>query len=263
MDSAESIKKLQERVRQFESQTQLMQLDKMATVGLLSAGIAHEINNPLSAMMLVFSILGSQTVELRKHLDESHVPLDDRTQALFRDMDEFIQQGRRCADTIAKIVTTVRTFAVSDKGISDLEDIHTIMDGVIGVVWNAVDNKVKIVKEYGSLPKIRCNSQQLSQAFLNLLLNASQAMDSKGVITIKTSAEGKNICMKISDTGYGMTRDVMDKIFEPFFTTKGEEEGTGLGLWTTLDVVKKHSGDIRVESVVGKGTTFTILLPIS
>ena len=246
----------------LRSQSQLMQSDKLATIGLLSAGIAHEINNPLSAVKLAFSLLDSQMNVLKESMEKTSLAQDTGTQKLLKEIGEYVQQGSSCADTMAKIVTDIRTFSRSDKGLSNPEDIHKVIDSVISVVWSAVKNKVKIQKEYGALPAIRCNAQQLGQVFLNLLVNASQAMDQNGVINIRTSSDGKNVSIKISDTGHGMSKEVMDRIFDAFFTTKGAEEGTGLGLSITKDIIKKHNGEISVDSVVGKGTTFTILLPV-
>ena len=247
----------------LKSQSQLMQSDKLATIGLLSAGIAHELNNPLSAVKLAFSLLGSQTALLKKRLQGNPVVSDSEEGKLFRDIQDYVRQGEQCAESMAQIVTNIRMFSRSDKGLDNPENINAVIDSVIGIVWNAVKNKVKINKEYSELPPTRCNAQQLGQVFLNLLVNASQAMDKNGVITIRTSHDGKRICVKISDTGSGMPKDVMERIFEPFFTTKGAEEGTGLGLSITHDIVKKHNGEITVESTPGKGTTFTILLPIT
>ena len=247
----------------LRSQSQLMQSDKLATIGLLTAGIAHEINNPLSAVKLAFSLLDSQLGSLKKRLQGSPLVSDSKEGKLFKDLEEYVRQGQQCSENMAKIVTNIRMFSRSDKGLSNPENINEVIDSVINVIWNAVKNKVKINKEYGELLLTRCNAQQLGQVFLNLLVNASQAMDSHGVITIRTSHDGKNIYAKISDIGCGMPKDVMDRLFEPFFTTKGAEEGTGLGLSISHDIVKKHNGSITVESVIGKGTTFTVSLPIS
>ncbi len=243
----------------LKSQSQVMQSDKLATIGLLSAGIVHELNNPLSAVKLSFSLLGTQMARIENLVTSP----DAASKKLLSDMNEFVKQGQQCAESMAQIVTNIRTFSRSDKGLSNPEDMNHIIDSVIGVAWSAVKNKVKIDKRYdAALPPTRCNAQQLSQVFLNLLVNASQAMDRNGVITITTSHDAKNVCVKIADTGHGIPPEVKERLFEPFFTTKGEE-GTGLGLSITHDIIKKHNGEITVDSVVGKGTTFTILLPIA
>lgn len=266
MGEPDPILKLQEKIHLLEQQLaethQLMQSDNLATTGLMFSGLFHEINNPLAAVKLAFSLLSSLTADLKKHLQENRVVLDGETSKLFESIEEFIFQGQRSTDNMTKIMSDIRVFSRSDRGETKARDINSLLDGVIAVVWNGVKNKTKIVKEYSEVPNIHCNTQELGQVFLNLLVNASQAMDSRGLITIRTSVEGKNVRVDVIDTGCGISKEVMDHIFEPFFTTKGAEDGTGVGLSITRDIVKKHNGDIRVESVVGQGTTFSIFLPI-
>ncbi len=244
----------------MRSQTQLMQSDKLATIGLLTAGIVHEINNPLAASKLAFALLDDQSKKLTEQLSQN-AALSDGSKKLLSDMVDFIQNGKRCTDSMSKIVSDIRTFSRSDKGIMNPENLNNIVDSVVNIVWNNIKNKVQLKKEYGEIPPVTCNSQQLGQVFLNLLVNASQAIPDAGTITIRTEKAGEFIAVKISDTGCGIPDDVKEKMFQPFFTTKGAEEGTGLGLSITYDIVKKHGGEIRVESQVGKGTTFTVLLP--
>ncbi len=245
----------------MRSQTQLMQSDKLATIGLLTAGIVHEINNPLAASKLAFALLDDQSKRLAEFLDKStSLPADAKK--LLGDMADFIQNGKRCTESMSKIVSDIRTFSRSDKGNMSPENLNNIVDSVVNIVWNNIKNKVTLKREYGQIPMVTCNSQQLSQVFLNLLVNASQAIPDAGTITISTGLRGEWVVVKISDTGCGIPDDVKEKMFQPFFTTKGAEEGTGLGLSITRDIVKKHGGDILVESQVGKGTTFTVQLPI-
>lgn len=243
----------------MRSQSQLMQSDKLATIGLLTAGIVHEINNPLAAVSLAFSLLESQIQKLSK-LSGGSAP--DDGPATLRACAEYVAQGKICVETMARIVSNIRMFSRSDRGVVNEENVNNIIEGVIGIVWNSLRNKVKIQKELGELPKIRCNSQQLSQVFLNLIVNASQAMGGRaGAITVRSAVENDRVVVKVSDTGCGMPKEVMDRIFEPFFTTKDAEQGTGLGLSITHDIIKKHDGEIKVESEPGKGTTFTVSLP--
>ena len=246
----------------MRSQSQLMQSDKLATIGLLTAGIVHEINNPLAAVNLAFSVLENQfqkCTSISETLGASGAELGRICKA----SDEYLAQGKLCVEAMARIVNDIRVFSRSDKGVMNQEDLNKVIDSVIGIVWNSVKNKVTIKKELGELPLVRCNAQQLSQVFLNLIVNASQAMGGlAGTITVRSLAEGGRAWVRISDTGCGMPQEVMDHIFEPFFTTKGAEQGTGLGLSITHDIVKKHKGEISVQSEVGKGTTFTISLPL-
>ena len=248
----------------LSSQSKSMQSDKLATIGLLTAGIVHEINNPLSAVQLSFSLLETNYTNLKKLTEKLNAAEPKELTDLLKDAKEFVEQGKRCAETMAKIVSDIRMFSRSDKGVMNEENVNNIINSVVGIVWNSVKNKVTIQKEFGELPKIRCNAQQLSQVFLNLIVNASQAIgDIKGQITLRTETSGGQVRVRVSDTGSGMTKEVMEKIFEPFFTTKGAEQGTGLGLSITHDIIKKHNGTIAVESELGKGTTFIVSLPVS
>lgn len=245
----------------LRSQSQLTQSDKLATIGLLTAGIVHEINNPLSAATLAFSLLDEQSKKLKEFTDAG---LSNSVEAkeLLKDMTDFIKNGKRCTESMAKIVTDIRTFSRSDKGVMNAENINGIVDSVVNIVWNNIKNKVNLNKKYGDLPKVMCNAQQLSQVFLNLLVNASQAIDDAGTITIRTEADATHVRVHITDTGCGIPDDIKEKIFQPFFTTKGAEQGTGLGLSITHDIVRKHHGQILVDSQMGKGTTFTVQLPL-
>ncbi len=246
----------------MKSQSQLMQSDKLATIGLLTAGIVHEINNPLAAVNLAFSLMENQIQKFTKISEKLGSAAPPEMQNLLNDSTEYVTQGMVCVKTMARIVSDIRMFSRSDKGIVNNENVNNVIDSVIGIVWNSLKNKVTIEKEFGELPKIKCNAQQLSQVFLNLIVNASQAMGGgAGTITVHTELTDGRVVIKISDTGSGMPQEVMKHIFEPFFTTKGAEQGTGLGLSITHDIIARHKGEITVASEVGKGTTFTISLP--
>ena len=246
----------------LKSQSQLMQSDKLATIGLLTAGIVHEINNPLAAVNLAFSLMENQVQKFNKMQEALGSAAPAEMQTLLEDYAEYVGQGKLCVETMARIVSDIRMFSRSDKGLKNEENMNNIVDSVLSIVANSLKNRVTIKKEPGDIPKIKCNAQQLSQVFLNLIVNASQAMEGRpGAITVKTSYADKRVVVEISDKGCGMTKEVMERIFEPFFTTKGAEQGTGLGLSITHDIVKKHQGEISVASEVGKGTTFKISLP--
>jgi two-component system, NtrC family, sensor kinase len=142
-------------------------------------------------------------------------------------------------------------------------DLNKNIDSTLNVVWNEIKYKAIVYKEYGKLPDITCYPQQLNQVFMNILVNAAHAISDKGEIRIATLTSNGNVEVKISDTGSGIPRENLPKLFDPFFTTKEVGKGTGLGLHVAYDIVKKHHGMIDVESTVGKGTTFTIRLPLS
>ncbi len=245
------------------SQTQLAQADKLAAIGLLTAGIVHEINNPLGVIVMAMDLLKSRARSL-KVLCEG-LPAGNREKALeiIGEAEKMAGQSADCADRMAVIVKDIRMFSRTDKGLTNPENINAVIDSVLNIVWNAVKNKIELKKEFGDLPPVRCNAQQLSQVFMNLIVNASQAMNGKGSITIRTRADKDIVCAEITDTGPGIPDDVKARLFEAFFTTKGPEKGTGLGLSISRDIVRKHGGNIEVNSEVGKGTTFTVTLPVN
>jgi len=244
----------------LRTHSQLTQSDKLAALGLLSAGVIHEINNPLTVIQGSLFLLKENIAEL-KRLSETPDADPARRKTLLEETDTSLQRGETCTRHIAKIVKDIRVFSRASKDEFAEESVNDILDGVIGIAWNAMKNKVELKKAYGTLPKISCNPQQLGQVFLNLLVNATQAIEGRGMITVKTSLEDGRVLTQISDTGSGIPEDIRKRIFEPFFTTKDAETGTGLGLSVSADIVRKHGGTMEVESEVGRGTTFLISLP--
>lgn len=282
------------------TQRQLVQSEKLASLGQLSAGVAHEINNPIgfissnietleqyiesySEILRATDILkkavedkdfdrASSVVKEMKDLEEK-VNLDFITS----DIDNLLRESKSGTERIKKIVMDLRIFARKDEGQMELNNVEEILDGVINIVWNEIKYKAELKKEYGGVPLIRCNAQKFGQVFINLLVNAAQAIEEKGEIIIKiyTTDEGhqkrekvgnpeakKYVCIEISDTGCGIAEEDVDKIFDPFFTTKEVGKGTGLGLSVTYDIIKQHEGEIEVESELNKGTKFTIKFPL-
>ena len=244
----------------LKTHSQLTQSDKLATIGLLSAGVIHEINNPLFAIQGIFLLLKENLAGIQQSLRGQGISVAE-TQPLFEEVKTSLDQGAECVEHISKIVKDIRVFSRTDKGQKVSENVNVVLDGVIGIAWNAIKNKAELKKVYGDLPKINCNPQALGQVFLNLLVNASQAITGHGVITVKTYLQGAFVQVEISDTGGGIPEEIRDKIFDPFFTTKDSNQGTGLGLGICADIIKKHSGTIGVESEVGRGTTFIVSLP--
>jgi two-component system NtrC family sensor kinase len=269
----------------LRSQAQLLQSEKLATIGLLAAGIAHEIKNPLMSAHGLLLIL-QQHLDTLRHGRAAYQDLLDaaaagdaarsrKIAALILDgggsgryatgieeIGELVRQSLASLDRIKGIVNDIRMFSRSDKGVTAPEDLNRIMDGVIGLVWNEIKYKIELQRDYAQLPPVRCNAQQVSQVFLNLLVNASQAIEERGRIRVRSGVAEGAAEMAVSDTGSGMTPEVQARVFEPFFTTKDADSGTGLGLSICRDLVAKHGGEIRVESEPGKGTTFTVRLPL-
>jgi two-component system, NtrC family, sensor kinase len=166
------------------------------------------------------------------------------------------------SERVKKIVQGLKRFARMDEAEHKSADINECIESTINIVWNELKYKATLKKDYGNVPLTKCYPQQMNQVFMNLLINAGHAIEKQGEITIKTRDEDGAIWVEISDTGCGIPKESLDKIFEPFFTTKEVGKGTGLGLSITYEIVQKHNGEIAVKSEVGKGTTFTVRIPI-
>jgi two-component system, NtrC family, sensor kinase len=269
-------------VKLEDAHNQLLQSEKLASIGQLAAGVAHEINNPIG---FVNSNLGT----LKTYVDKLFTLIDnisttiaprlandsqarDQLQELFRQTDlEFIREDIVSlivesidgTARVRKIVQNLRDF--SRTGNVDMEwvDLHANLENTLNMVRNEIKYKADVVRNYGTLPRIRCRPSQIDQVFMNLLVNAAQAIDQHGTITLRSGCSADHVWIAISDTGCGITPAIQARIFDPFFTTKAVGKGTGLGLSLSYGIIEKHGGSIKVESAVGQGSTFTIHLPVS
>ena len=227
----------------------------MASVGVLAAGIAHEVNNPLGFLISNLESLKDYARALAKI-----VPLDNpKNTTILEDLSAISAESLEGALRIKKIVSDLRTFSKQSESAVNLVDINQILESTLSIVWNEIKFKIAVVKDYQAKTQVFADSTQLSQVFLNLLINASQAIPEKGTVTLSTSEDTDNVYIKISDTGPGIAPEVLPKIFDPFFSTK--KTGSGLGLSVSYNIIKSHKGQIKAESAPGKGTTFTISLP--
>jgi signal transduction histidine kinase len=166
-------------------------------------------------------------------------------------------------DRVTRIVQNLKDFSRLDCDESwHFEDLHQGLDSTLSVVWNHLKYTCEVKKDYGTLPPVQCLMSQLNQIFLNLLVNAADAIEAKGTITLRTGVQGDEVWVEIADTGKGMAPEVVKRIFDPFFTTKPVGKGTGLGLSVSYSIVQKHNGRIDVQSTVGQGSTFRLWLPI-
>jgi signal transduction histidine kinase len=178
------------------------------------------------------------------------------------DTDNLLKDNQGGIERIRKIVKDLRTFARENNDMMDLVKIEEVIDSILSIVHNELKYKADLKKDYGKTPLVRCNTQRMGQVFINLLVNATHAIEDRGVIEIRTYQQDKYLCIDIKDTGKGIPPENLKKIFDPFFTTKPVGQGTGLGLSVSYEIVKKHEGNIKVQSEVGKGTTFTVMLPL-
>ena len=269
-----------------DTQAQLLQAEKMASLGLLSAGVAHEINNPLvfvsgnlsilrmyldsyneilrSAENLIRNFDSASKEEVLKRINDFfELERNKDMEGIVKDIEPLLDQTLGGLKRVQKIVLDLKTFARADANMTDSFDINKILDRAVEIVSNEFKCKIELVKNYGPLPLILCNDRKIEQVFINFLINASQAITGQGKIEIATFVLDGKIRVRIADSGSGILPENLGKIFDPFFSTKPVGKGTGLGLSVSYDIIKQHQGDIEVQSEVGHGTTFIISLPVS
>jgi len=272
-------------IRLSEAQEKLIQSEKLASIGQLAAGVAHEINNPIG---FVKSNLGSLKVYVSDFLTilehyeaiEAMLPADAAAVsklgelkasidlAFIRDdIQSLIAQSQDGIARVAKIIQDLKDFARRDNNPSWVRaNLHACLDSALNIAANEIKYKADVVREYGALPEIDCLPAQLSQVFLNLLVNAAQAMPNeagRGTITVRSGCSGNDrVWVEISDTGCGMEAAQIKRIFEPFYTTKPVGVGTGLGLSISYGIIRAHGGLIEVTSTIGQGTIFHLDLPV-
>lgn len=267
-------------------QAQLIQSEKLASIGQLAAGVAHEINNPTGFVMSNLGTLKGYVTAFRKTLaaydalaaaaadgngHDMHGALarvkeiqqEEDLAYIMDDVDGLLGDSLDGMERIRDIVQGLKSFARIDENERMKEaDINEGIEATLKIVWNELKYKCTVNKELGPLPRILCNLGQLNQVFMNLLVNAAHAIPDQGEITIKTEATDDQVIVRISDTGSGIAPESIPRLFDPFFTTKPAGKGTGMGLSISHGIVEEHNGTITVDSQLGKGTTFTIRLPI-
>ncbi len=249
-----------------QSREQLVQADKMAAIGTLSAGVAHEINNPVGFISSNLNTMAKYVEKIRRYADKDPNPDAEARQALIEMLDDFadaIEESKEGADRVRKIVADLKSFSRIDKSQTEFFNLNDGLETTLNIVWNELKYKCTVEKNYGEIPNLYCIPNQLNQVFMNLLVNAGHAIkEDSGTITITTSADKENVYVSIRDTGMGIPRENLKRIFEPFFTTKDVGKGTGLGLSMAYDIVQKHLGRISIKSTIGSGTEFIITLPL-
>jgi two-component system NtrC family sensor kinase len=209
----------------------------------------------------VESMKGALREESKGEINEQSKKL--KIDFISKDVLDLVNESLDGAARISKIVQGLKTFSRVDEAEYKFVDVNECMASTLGIVWNELKYKAEVKKEYGRIPPVECFPQQLSQVFMNLLINASQAIEKKGEIKIKTWQQGDNVLVSVADNGQGIAEEHMEKLFEPFFTTKEVGQGTGLGLSIAYEIIQKHHGRIEVASERGVGTRFTITLPIT
>ena len=272
LDRIERLSQLNEEMRamnlQLQStQAQLMQSEKMASIGQLAAGVAHEINNPVG---YVYSNLGTlagyvdELLRVVRHFGakgEGPAPSCD-IEFLEEDIPALVSETREGLDRVKKIVQDLKDFSRVDKS-DDWEPANLVkgLESTLNIVSNEIKYKAAVVKELVALPDVPCLPTQLNQVFMNLLVNAAQAISQNGTITLRSGFDESHVWVEVADDGCGMPADVQARIFEPFYTTKPVGKGTGLGLSVSYSIVQKHHGNIELKSTPGQGTSFRVVLP--
>ncbi|MEJ2616430.1 MAG: ATP-binding protein [Ignavibacteriaceae bacterium] len=264
-------------------QGQLIHSEKMASIGQLTAGIAHEINNPLvfvssninrfneyfndiNLILDKWRLFGKSFISSNdgndkiNELEEMEKQID--LEFIRRDFNELMKYNLNGVERIKNIVQQLRGFSYSEEENISEENINLVIEETLSLVWNEINSKVEILQNYGDLSPVECNVGELKQVFVNLLINAVNSIKEKGQIIIDTFSLKDNVFIRISDNGCGIPAENINKIFDPFFTTKPLNKGTGLGLWICMSIIKKHEGLINVTSELGKGSTFEIKLPL-
>src|SRR5690554_1608515 len=267
-------------VRLTAAQEKLLESEKLASIGQLAAGVAHEINNPIG---YVHSNLGSlqeylsslfalidvyeralrapDPLAMRAEVDASRERLD--IDFISRDLPQLMTESREGVERVTRIVRDLKDFSRSDhESAWKLTDLHASIDSTLNIVWNELRYKARLEKRYGTLPMVECLPSELNQVFMNLLLNAGQAIQAQGTITVSTGHDEDTVWVEIADTGSGIPPDMLQRIFDPFFTTKPVGTGTGLGLSISYGIVAKHDGRIEAESEPGSGSRFRVILPV-
>jgi signal transduction histidine kinase len=282
------------------TQSQVIHTTKLASLGQMVAGVAHEINTPLGFVKsnvevvgdllddyrklvtqydaavqyclqpvdLIFSADKASLEKLVKHVEEARRKLFEARTAvesspLLKDAKELLGDASEGLAQLSTLVLNLKGFSRVDRDGMDMMDLNEGVDSALMIAQHQLRDRVKVIKHLQPLPKVRCMASQMNQVFLNLITNAAQAIDGDGELTIDSKADAHEVQVSFSDTGCGIPDDVLPKIFDPFFTTKPVGEGTGLGLSIVHKIVKSHGGSIKVRTTPKKGTTFTVTLPVN
>lgn len=261
-----------------EAHAQLLQSEKMASIGQLAAGVAHEINNPVGYVYANLGSLAHYLEGLLRLVDAyeasetqfqgaaleaiGQLKRDIELDYMRDDLPSLLHESREGVGRVRQIVQDLKDFSHVDEAEWQWADLHQGLHSTLNIVSSELKYKADVVQELGELPPVECMPSQLNQVFMNLLVNAAQAMDARGVITLRSGCTGNEVWIQVADNGSGIAPALQARIFDPFFTTKPVGKGTGLGLSLSYGIVRKHGGRIDLVSAPGQGTTFTVTLPV-
>lgn len=238
---------------------------KLATLGMLVAGIAHELNTPLGAIHSNHDVLRRalgrlQSILADEQVDETEL---DEVRRIVRALDDVMSVNSLAVERMGQIVGSLRSFGRLDRAQVDFMDLHEGLDSALDLLAHEMRGRIDLVREYGELPRVHCYPQQVNQLFMNLLLNAVQAIRGPGTLTLRTRrVDDESVEVEVEDTGAGIPAEHQRRIFEPGFTTKGSRVGMGMGLLISQRIAEQHGGRITLRSTVGQGSVFTVKLPL-
>jgi len=250
--------RVEERTQELrQTQAQLLQAEKMKSLGQLVAGVAHELNNPIGFVHANLQLLDEY---VKKLMDGP--ASEAEAQRIADAITKLLLRSREGTERVKKIVQDLRTFSRMDQAELQEVDLHEEIDRTLALMEPRLKNRITVERDYGDLPRVHCYAGQLNQVFLNLLINACDAIDEQGTIRIKTRPTADGVRLEFEDDGPGIPEAVQSRIFDPFFTTKPIGVGTGLGLSLSHGIIERHDGKISVASTPGVGTVFTVELPL-
>ena len=246
------------------AQAELVSSAKLATLGNLIRGVAHEINTPLGALSSNYDVTRRALERLQIILEDEVVDEDELVEVrkIVKAVDGVQATNAMAVERMEKLVQSLRTFGRPDRSEIDRVDLHEALESTLQLVSHQIGDEIRVEKEFGDLPLVECYAHQVNQVFMNLLVNAIHAVPGEGTITLRTRAVDDGVEVEVEDTGVGIREEHRARIFEPGFTTKGTRVGMGLGLLISSQIVERHGGRIEVESTVDEGTTFRVWLPL-
>lgn len=267
----QDIRVLQQQLAELTGQ--LVRSEKLASIGQLAAGVAHEINNPIgyvasnltvlkdytSSLILLVQRLSEQLPPAQSQLLKSQFDFD----YICEDLPNLLQQSEQGLQRVIEIIRDLKDFSHIDQAEFVMADLQQGILSTLNIVANEIKYKAEVVKQFAELPPVFCIPSQLNQVLLNLLVNAAQAIVERGIITISTGCDAQWVWFSVADTGPGIAAEQLEQIFQPFYTTKPKGQGTGLGLALSRSIVEKHKGLIEVQSTPGVGSCFTVKIPRS
>jgi signal transduction histidine kinase len=259
-------RELDRRNRELQrAQLQLIQSEKMASLGELAAGVAHELNTPMGAIKSNTDVTYRAHEKVHGFMEtacNSKTAESKKLRELMFQLESLNQVTRGACERVITIVNNLRSFARLDEAEWKVADLHQGVEDTLTLIHHRLQDRIEVIKKYGDLPAVACYPKKMNQVFMVLLMNATQAIDGRGEITVETLRDNEQAVIRVSDTGRGIRPDIMKRIFDPGFTTKGVGVGTGLGLSICHQIVEEHRGRIDAVSTPGEGSTFTVRIPL-